>query len=317
MKFKPIVNILALLLVGVINAACADLSTLSETPAATKKVLLIGLDGIRVDILAKAHTPHIDALIAQGAYSDNAYTRMPTKSGPGWSSIVTGVWADKLGVNFYDGNDLSQYDFATYPDFLTRIERANPALNTLAIVVWPPLGNTTDGGPALSDAIDVKVNINGEGVGYERADSLAVVAAVAQLANADPDAAFVCFGNTDILGHDKGSLSPEYQASIEVADKQVGALVAAVKQRPTYTEEDWLILLSTDHGRTDDGSHGHDSAKEHRIYYLASGPSSTQGTPATTATNVDFVPTALAHLGVAIDPAWGLDGKVVGLKVEK
>ena len=317
MKFKQIINILALLLLGVINMACAEQSTLSETPAATKKVLLIGLDGIRVDILAKAHTPHIDALIAQGAYSDNAYTRMPTISGPGWSSIVTGVWADKHGVNFYDVNDFSNNDFATYPDFLTRIERANPAINTLAIVVWPPLGNTTDGGPVLSDAIDVKVNINGDGVGYERADSLAVVAAVAQLANADPDAAFVYFGNTDILGHDKGSLSPEYQASIEAADKHVGALVAAVKQRPTYAEEDWLILLSTDHGRADDGSHGHDSAKEHRIYYLASGPSSTKGTPATTATNVDFVPTALTHLGVAIDPSWGLDGKVVGLKVEK
>ena len=168
MEFKRVRLILTVLLLGTITAACGEQPAPSEVQTATKKVLLIGLDGIRVDILAKAHTPHIDALIAQGAYSDNAYTRMPTKSGPGWSSIVTGVWADKLGVNFYDGNDLSKYDFATYPDFLTRIERVNPAINTLAIVVWPPLGNTTDGGPALSDAIDVKVNINGEGVGYER-----------------------------------------------------------------------------------------------------------------------------------------------------
>jgi hypothetical protein len=28
---------------------------------------------------------------------------------------------------------------------------------------------------------------------------------------------------------------------------------------------------------------------------------------------VDVVPTALTHLGVAIKPEWGLDGKAVGL----
>ena len=65
-------------------SACGDRST-------GKKVLLIGLDGVRVDILAAANTPNIDALIANGTFSDDAQTRPRTVSGPGWSSMLTGV----------------------------------------------------------------------------------------------------------------------------------------------------------------------------------------------------------------------------------
>jgi hypothetical protein len=36
--------------------------------------------------------------------------------------------------------------------------------------------------------------------------------------------------------------------------------------------------------------------------------------PAAPVEIVDVAVTALAHLGVAIDPAWGLDGKAVGLR---
>ena len=310
MELKRVRLILTVLLLGTITAACGEQPAPSETPAATKKVLLIGLDGIRVDILAKAHTPHIDALIAQGTFSDTAQTRMPTVSGPGWSSMTIGVWADKHGVM---GNDFSDNDYATYPDFLTRLEQIDPAFNTLAVMVWPPLGTTASGGPMISDAIDVKLNIEGDSLGYGPADSLAVVAAVAQLANEDPDAAFVYLGNTDVIGHETSSLSPEYQAAIETADAHVGALVAALKQRPTYAEEDWLILMSTDHGRRDDGGHGGDSPQERRIFYLASGPSAVKGTPAVPPNIVDVAVTALAHLGVPLDPAWNLDGQVVGL----
>ena len=308
MEFKRVRLILTVLLLGTITAACGEQPTPSET--ATKKVLLIGLDGVRVDVLAQAHTPHIDALIAQGTFSDSAYTRMPTVSGPGWSSMTIGVWADKHGVM---GNNFSDNDYATYPDFLTRLEQIDPAFNTLTVMVWPPLGTTASGGPMISDALDVKINVDGDSLGYRVADSLAVVAAVAYLANENPDAAFVYLGNIDVVGHETSSLAPEYQAAIERADGQVGALVAALEQRPTYAEEDWLILMSTDHGRRDDGGHGGDSPQEHRIFYLASGPSALQGTPATPPNIVDIAVTALAHLGVDLDPAWNLDGKVVGL----
>jgi len=289
--------------VSAVLAACGD-------GPPDKKVLLIGLDGIRVDVLAEVSTPHIDSLIGAGLFSDAAQTADPTWSGPCWSSMLTGVWPDKHGVynNRFEGKD-----YTTYPDFLTRLEQLDTAFNTFAVVDWPPLAWEVSGGPLLSDAIDRLLVFSGDELGYGEADSASVVAAVEYLETADLDAAFVYVGNVDEVGHATSTLAPEYRAAMEVADAQVGALVAAVRRRPTFADEDWLILVSTDHGRTDDGGHGGYSPQEATIFYLASGPSVARGAWEQPPEIVDVAVTALAHLGVEMDPAWRLDGKVVGL----
>ncbi|MFQ6047345.1 MAG: nucleotide pyrophosphatase, partial [Gemmatimonadales bacterium] len=204
-------------------------------------------------------------------------------------------------------------DYETYPDFLTRLEQIDPEFETFAVVDWPPLGTERSGGPLLSRGIDVLRVLDGDEMGYEVADSQSVAIAVSHLTSADPDAAFVYLGTTDVVGHATSSLAPEYRAAIEQADRWVGELVAAVLARPTYDREDWLILTSTDHGRRDDGGHGGLSPNERTIFYLASGPSTRRGTPEIPPGIVDVAVTALAHLGVRIDPSWKLDGRVVGL----
>jgi len=276
----------------------------------TKKVLLIGLDGVRVDILAQADTPNIDALIADGSFSDQAQTRPPTVSGPGWSSMLIGVWSDKHLVT---GNNFAGNAYSAYPDFLTRLEQIDPDFNTFAVVDWPPLGTTASGGPLVSDAVDVKLNIDGDELGYTEADELSLAAAVEHLVNEDPDAAFVYLGDIDVVGHDHNSLAPQYEAAIETADGQVGQLLSALQRRPAYDQEDWLIIIATDHGRTDDGGHGGTSPQEQTIFYLVSGQSAQKGTLDPAPNIVDVAVTALSHLGVEIDPTWELDGTTRGL----
>ena len=56
---------------------------------AAKKVLVIGLDGIRVDILAEATTPNIDRLIAESFFNDQARTNVRTVSGPGLAPPIS------------------------------------------------------------------------------------------------------------------------------------------------------------------------------------------------------------------------------------
>jgi predicted AlkP superfamily pyrophosphatase or phosphodiesterase len=276
----------------------------------SKKVLLIGIDGVRTDIISSANTPNMNALAEEGIYTDNAWTRPPTVSGPGWSNMLTGVWPDKHRV---DGNDFTGNDYLSYPDFLTRIERADPSLETVAVVNWLPLGGEDSGGPVISDAIDTMIALDGYETGYTLADERSVALAVEQLASADPDFLFVYLGNTDMVGHEFGSLSEEYRLEVERADRLVGVLVDAVRGRPGYDREDWLIVISTDHGRRDDGGHGGDSEEERRIFFLASGPSVTGLEPDATVRIVDVATTVLAHLGIPIDTEWELDGRVVGL----
>jgi predicted AlkP superfamily pyrophosphatase or phosphodiesterase len=279
-------------------------------PGARPKVLLVGWDGVRPDVLAEVPTPNFDALVATGTFSDQAVTASPTASGPCWSSILIGVWPEKHGVV---SNDFSPNRYQEYPDFLTRLESVNPDLNTFAAADWLPLVSDDAGGPLIGDGVDKKTVLNGYLTGWLNGDSLAVEAALGELRVGDPDALFVYLGAPDEISHGTRSIGERYRASIASSDRHLGRLVMAIQGRATISREDWLVMVITDHGRTAMGAHGGDSPEETRIFYLASGPSARVGPPEGHPSVVDVAVTALTHLGVAIDPAWKLDGKAVGL----
>jgi len=278
---------------------------------AIPKVLFIGIDGVRVDVLRDVPTPNLDALAAAGAFTDHASNVRPTVSGPCWSSMLIGVGPEKHGVV---SNDFSTNRYGSYPDFLTRIEMVRPELETFAAVDWLPLGTDDSGGPLISDAVDRRVILDGYEHGWSEADSMSVDATVREIREGDPDALFVYLGAPDEISHNLGGIGGAYRDAIAAADRHVGRMVEAVKRRESFATEDWLILVATDHGRTEDGSHGGDSPEETTIFYLASGPSARVGTPQPPVTLMDIAPTALTHLGIPVDPDWGLDGRPVGIE---
>ena len=285
----------------------------------TPKVLLIGIDGVRPDVLRQVPTPHLDALIREGAFSERAQTGLPTISGPGWTSMLTGVWKEKHGIVSNDF-PFPENGLHRYPDFLTRIERLRPDLRTFAVADWPPLVTAQRGEgdvvgpPVLGDSIDRKIALDGGAMGWAAADERAVEATVEELTGNDPDALFVYLGNPDEVSHHTGSIEDEYRASIGRADRSVGRLVAAIRGRRTYARESWLILVSTDHGRLPDGGHGGTTAEERTIFFLASGPATVPGPISTPPKIVDVAATALAHLGLLARVEPRLDGVPVGLR---
>lgn len=272
------------------------------------KVLLIGIDGVRPDVLAEVSTPVMDSLAAGGWYTAEARTTTPSVSGPSWSSMLTGVWPAKHGVvdNSFEGRR-----YAEYPGFLTLVERERPDLATFAALDWLPLASLDGGGPVLSGEIDTLIAVDGYELGWAEADSVVASRAAQHLASADADAAFVYLGNPDETSHRHGSIGVEYREAIALSDRHVGWLVDALRARPAYAEEDWLVLISTDHGRREDGGHGGDSPEEMTIFILASG-SAVRSWPATgsePAYIVDIPVAALHHLGVPAGPGAGLDGE--------
>ncbi len=300
-----------LLLASLLGTSCGD----EQPPGAdrsqpTPRVLLIGIDGVRPDVLAEVPTPNIDALAADGWYTDRARTTTPSVSGPSWSSMLTGVWPEKHGVT---NNNFTGRNYAQYPSFLTRAEAVRPELATFAALDWLPLAELPESpGPVLPAAIDVREVVDGYDLGWAEADGEVTARAVAHLGAADPDALFVYLGNPDETSHRTGSIGAEYRDAIALADSQVGMVVDAMRARPTYADEDWLVLMSTDHGRRADGGHGGDSPEEMTIFILASGPATADWPPPGPAFIVDVAATALDHLGIAIDPDWQLDGVPLG-----
>jgi len=87
------------------------------------------------------------------------------------------------------------------------------------------------------------------------------------------DFLFAYIQDADGAGHGTGfSLtSPAYINAIENNDAQVKAILKALKARPTYAQEEWLIVCSTDHGGLGFG-HGGNSDQERHIWWFASAP---------------------------------------------
>ena len=142
------------------------------------------------------------------------------------------------------------------------------------------------------------------------------------------------FDECDLTGHSTGfsPLNPAYINSIQTVDGHVGSIISALQSRPNYVAEDWIILITTDHGGIGTG-HGGNTNTERKIWWIGSGnnPVSNQLTnvvdpgslaignfnPAVAEGNPsqdDIAVTALDHLfrGTQCDPfnpAWNLDGQ--------
>ena len=93
-----------------------------------------------------------------------------------------------------------------------------------------------------------------------------------QLLNSNLDVMTVYFDAVDLQGHSNGFSpnNPSYITAIQTVDAQVGVVINALKSRPNYANEDWLILVTTDHGGTGTG-HGGNSNEERHIWWVASG----------------------------------------------
>ena len=98
------------------------LIAVSSLSGQNKKLLFIGIDGCRPDALTQAETPNMDELINAGIYINDALCSIngqPTVSGPGWSTMITGVWYDKHGVS---DNSFIGSNFDEYPPFNVLLE---------------------------------------------------------------------------------------------------------------------------------------------------------------------------------------------------
>ncbi|WP_164104380.1 alkaline phosphatase family protein [Candidatus Laterigemmans baculatus] len=278
-----------------------------------KKVLLIGIDGCRFDALRKADTPHFDRLIASGAYSPAAqilgsrYRDNDTISGPGWSSILTGVWADKHGVH---DNSFRGKQYEQYPHAFVRLKEVRPMLSTASFVTWEPIASQITAGADVSRAFEA------ENKDYATADERCAKAVAERLATADDDCIFFYIGQVDETGHAKGfhPTVPEYIAAIERADRLVGEVLNAIDTRATRDDEDWLIIITSDHGGAGlSHSNGHDNPEILNSMLIVSGAGVRPGPLPPPVEIVDAVATAATHLGVTIDDQWGWDGKPQGL----
>lgn len=292
-----------------------------------RKVLFIGIDGVRFDALQQANTPTMDSLMNNGLFTYDSWHLGITVSGPSWSTMLTGVWESKHGVT---NNNYTNANYNEYPYFVKRAKEVKPDLKAVQIITWNPMDDASNGtgGYVFNAGWDESIDVGTHGQG------LVTAAAIQKLQDPDLDVLFIHYDETDVTGHSTGfsTINNAYINAIQGADQEIRQVLYALKNRPNYANEDWLILATTDHGGIGLGHGGNTNAERH-IWWWASGPSvpnmqiNCQDPGSVQIGNLDptkvpdcpvladIAVTALHHLiyefGVpnVIHPEWNLDGK--------
>lgn len=293
----------------------------------TRKVMFIGIDGVRFDALNQATTPTLDSLMNAGLYTYDSWHLGITMSGPSWSTMLTGVWESKHKVT---NNSYTNADYNNYPYFPTRAKEVIPGLKCIQIVTWNPMDDASNGtgGYVFNSGWDQSIDVGNYGQG------LITQAAKIQLLDPDIDVLFVHYDETDATGHSSGfsTANAAYINALQDIDGQINQVMIALRNRPDFANENWLVLATTDHGGIGLG-HGGNTNTERHIWWFASGPAVphmeiTAGDPGSYQIGnlnqtlveqcpvlADIAVTALHHLiydyGVpnTLHPEWNLDGK--------
>ncbi|MEC5385142.1 PAN domain-containing protein [Uliginosibacterium sp. H3] len=216
-----------------------------------KHVLLIGVDGLRGDAVlcpACVATPALTALANGGAYHRNVLAggTQQTVSGPGWASVFTGFWADQHGVTSNATDQPLQK-----PHVFDRIKQAWPTATLAVVGDWYNITHNLL--PATTDFVVANAAKNSQ----QATDTVKTWLGWAN----PPTAIFYYLHNVDIHAASYDPANAFYRGKIAAEDAQIQQVLNALAARPTYASEDWLIIVTSDHGGLGSG-HGGQSASE-------------------------------------------------------
>lgn len=294
-------------------------SAAADEGSTQPKAIFVLLDGIPADVIERVDTPHLDAISAAGGYT-RAYvggeigtaTESPTISAVGYQSMLTGTWANKHNV--YD-NKVENPDYQ-YWDIFRIAKHHNAGLRTAVFSTW--LDNRTKLiGDGLAAAGGKKIDIHADGfeldterfphdaeVSHIRTiDGVVSDAAAEQVRSSAPDLSWVYLEDTDHVGHKYGD-SDQLEAAVKLIDQRLGKIWLAVQHRQKTYAEDWLIIVTTDHGRDalNGKGHGRQSSRE-RTIWIASNSKRLNSHFSQSPAIVDILPSIAAHMALTIPAA--------------
>ncbi|TFV93670.1 alkaline phosphatase family protein [Algoriphagus kandeliae] len=282
-----------------------------------KKVVFIILDGIPAPELEGVETLNMDEIAKMGGYA-RAFTggekggisETPTISAVGYNSLLTGTWANKHNV--WD-NDIESPDYA-YWSIFRLMREASPKSKLAIFSTWED-NRTKLLGEGMSETGNLKLDFVFDGFEkdtmrfphdteksyIQKIDNLVSYEAAHILKNQAPDLSWVYLEFTDDMGHRYGK-SPQLTSAIALADRQVGRIWEAIQFREKNFGEEWLIWITTDHGRRAPNykDHGGQSDSEREIWMLTNVSNLNEKFYSGNASMVDILPTMVDFLEIPV-----------------
>lgn len=233
---------------------------LSEKNEKKKKVLIYGFDGARADSIFYL-IPSKDKNIAghnlksfysavtllkesgglflsyAGGEKNKPETIQETSTAQGWSAILTGKWGNENGVQKHVTKKNSA------PTIL--MECAEDGMSALFASIWEDHFTIT-----YKDEIKTAKEKDLPLEFKQVADEIQLQSAVLSAVDGGTDIIFAINEFPDYNGHSHG-FGPEnyrYVTGITNADRYAFELIEHIESRPEFENEDWLYLITSDHG---------------------------------------------------------------------
>lgn len=234
-----------------------------------KKVIVLGYDGFRRDGLSNLaddaksgvkKVAQVGRLYLSFAGGDGEL-QQPTSTAPGWTSILTGVWSDLHGV--LDNGFTKSLDVDS---FLTKAARMG--YSSVFVASWADHFTTSYVADILQaeiEGIDVAyIQKNNDEETKREILHFVEKEEEGKTEKDDPDVIFFTFEASDHAGHHSGygNEYEDYRLACRGVDEWGGEIIDKIWARSSYNEEEWLIMITSDHGGIKEGHGGHTYEEE-------------------------------------------------------
>lgn len=237
-------------------------------------MLLIIVDGIPADVIENATVPNMNKL---GTYKRSytggqisTYSETPTISAPGYMNVITGTWGNKHNVS---DNRVDNPNY-NYKNIFRLLKEQQPHRKIGIYSTWtdnrleligeglPTAGNISFDYKFDGYELDtIQYPHDPDSLYIKLIDERVVNDATASIESDAPDLSWVYLQYTDDVGHQHGD-SPEFYQSIADVDLLIEQISKSVYYRTEIWNEDWLVIITTDHGRSPDNGYGHGGQSE-------------------------------------------------------
>lgn len=301
------------------------LSTTISGFSKTRKTVFIIIDGVPADVIERLNLLAINEIASQGAYARaytggeiGEYSQTPTISAIGYTNLLTATWLNKHNVGG-NSNLKPNYNYWT----IFRIAKEQEREYKTAIYSSWTDNRTVLLGEGKKETGHLKIDYVCDGFDLDTLcfpqkdkelhifdiDEHVSKQAAKGIRNDAPDLSWVYLWYTDDAGHieGNGSFFDEYTKQ---ADLQIERIWQAVQYREKHFDEEWMVVVTTDHGRTESGyGHGGQSERE-RTTWIATNQQVNKHFRKDGLSIIDIAPSICRFMGFEVprDVLWEQDG---------
>lgn len=235
-----------------------------------KHVVLIGLDGWGAYSVQQADIPTIRQLMADGSYTLEKRSALPSSSAINWASMFMGAGPELHGYTQWGSKtpelpsrELNEHGI--FPTIFQLLRDAEPDAEIGCLYEWAGIKYLVD---------TLALSHHAQAPDYNKHPEALCGMAETYIKEKKPHLLAVCFDNPDHVGHQAGHDTPEYYAKLKELDGYVARIVQAVKDAGMLKQT--IFILTADHGGIDKG-HGGKTMQEMQTPFIISGKNVRKG----------------------------------------